>query len=67
MKVEVNVLGSLSLIVPNSPHSLCGRKATLNLNHISSQSSGAVRESVSLGGKALGVCVCARACMRVCV
>ena len=39
---------------PNSPHGLCGRKATLNLNHISSQSSGAVSEHVWLSGKALG-------------
>ena len=29
MRVEVAVLGSQSL---NSPHGLCGRKATLNLN-----------------------------------
>ena len=28
MKIEVAVLGSL--IVPDSPHGLCGRKATLN-------------------------------------
>ena len=30
VKVEVDVLGSFP--VPNKPYSLCGRKATLNLN-----------------------------------
>ena len=74
MKVEVDVLGSPSLIVlmvsvdvklraqglcesrggrnglpvPNSPYGLCGRNATLNLNHCGSELMNCVKVAVAV-------------------
>ena len=49
MKFEVAVLGSPSLIL-NSPHGLCGREATLNLNRVPSEFRSYVKVEVAVLG-----------------